>query len=87
MLTLKKKKKSTTYELRIKFCLGQNEDCSPGDSTLDSSEKLLQRGRGEGQYLCAFGEGGVHAIKHVFLQKVSAGHEEQLSSGRALVLS
>ena len=67
--------------------MSQNEDYSPGDSTLDSSEKLLQRGRGEAEYLCDFGEGGVHAIKHRFLQKVSAGHEEQSSSGRALVLS
>ena len=27
--------------------MGQNEDCSPEDSTSDSSEKLLQRGRGK----------------------------------------
>ena len=26
---------------------GANEDCSPGDSTSDSSEKLLQGGRAE----------------------------------------
>ena len=37
----------------------QKEDCSPGDSTSDSSEKLLQRGKGEGQYACDFGEGVV----------------------------
>ena len=43
-----------------------NEDCSPGDSTSDNSEKLLQRGSGEGQYICDFGEGGVHAMKHIF---------------------
>ena len=28
--------------------------------------KLLQRGRGEGQYICDFGEGGVHAIKYIY---------------------
>ena len=44
----------------------QNEGYIPGDSISDSSEKLLQRGRGEGQYLCDFGEGGVHAIQHIF---------------------
>jgi len=35
--------------MRFKFYLGQNEDCSLGDSTSDSSERLLQRGSGEGQ--------------------------------------
>ena len=66
--------------------MGQNEDYSLGDSISVSSEKLLQRGRREGQYICDFGEGGVHAIEHIFLQKVSASlvkvtasHEEQMS--------
>ena len=63
----------------VKFYLGQNEDYSPGDSTSDNSEKLLQRIEVEGQYMCDFREEGVHAIKHIFLQKVSAGHKEQLS--------
>ena len=31
---------------QIKFYLGQNEDCSLGDSTSDSSERLLWRGSG-----------------------------------------
>ena len=53
-------------ELRVKFYLGQCEDCSPGESTSDSSTRLLQRGRGERQYMCEFGEGGVYAIKNVF---------------------
>ena len=39
-----KKKRCTIWELPVKFYLGQNEDCSLGDST---SEKLLQRERGE----------------------------------------
>ena len=63
--------------------MGQNEDYSPGDSISDSSEKLLQRGMREGQYICDFCGGGIHAIKH-FLEKVSASpvkitasHEEQ----------
>ena len=55
------------------FYLGQNEDCSLGDSISDSSEKLL-RGRREGQHICDFGEGGVHAIRYIFLGKVSASH-------------
>ena len=42
-----------------------------GDSTSDNSEKLLQSGRGEGggQHICDFGEGGIHAIKHVFFSE------------------
>ena len=34
---------------------------------------------GVGQYICDFGEGGVHTIKCLFLQKVSASHKEQMS--------
>jgi len=60
------KKKSTMWKLQVKLHLGENEDCSLGDNTSDSSEKLLQRGTGEGQYICDFGEGRVHAIKHIF---------------------
>ena len=43
-LTCVNLKKWTISELQVKFYLGQNEDCSPGDSTSDSSEKLLLRG-------------------------------------------
>ena len=32
------------HNLEVKLYLGQNEDCSPGGSTSDSSERLLQRG-------------------------------------------
>ena len=80
-------KKCTVSELQVKFYLGQNEDCSPGDSTSDSSERLLQRGRGERQYICDFGKGGVCAIKHIFsvesfcwCHDTSASHEKQSSS-------
>ena len=41
------------------------KDYSPGDSTSHSSEKRLQRSRGKGQYICDFGGGGIHAIKHI----------------------
>ena len=44
------------------FLLLQNEDYIPGESVSGSSEKLLQSSRGKGQYICDFGEGGVHAI-------------------------
>ena len=51
-------------ELQVKFYLGQYEDYSLGDNTSDSSEELLRQG--EGQYVQDFGEGGVHAIRHIF---------------------
>ena len=52
--------------MRVKFYWGQNEGYSLGDSILDSSEKLVQRDGGEGQYMCDFGEGGVLGTKHFF---------------------
>ena len=50
-------------------------------------EKLFQTGRGEGQYICDFGKGGIHAIKHIYFlesfprsHEASASHEKQLST-------
>ena len=40
-----------TWELRIKFYLGQNGACSLGDSISDISERLLQSDKGEEQYI------------------------------------
>ena len=51
--------------------LGQNEGCSPGDGTSDSSERLLQRGEGKRSIYMIFGEGGIHAVKHIYFLKVS----------------
>ena len=45
------KTRFTTWELRVKFYLGQSEDCSPRCSISDSSERLLQSGIGESQYI------------------------------------
>ena len=59
----------------------KNENYRPGDSISDSSEKLLQRGRRESQYICDLGERGVHAVKHALLQ-----NKEQSSPRRILVL-
>lgn len=41
---------------------------SLGDNISDGSEKLLQRGRGEGQDICNFGEGGTCNQPHVFAE-------------------
>ena len=54
------------HNIRVaSFYLGAKWDDSLRDSLSDSSQKLLQRGRGEGQYICDFGEGGVYAVKHI----------------------
>lgn len=57
MVTLVNRKESTTRELCAKFYLGKNEDYSLGGSLSDSSEELLGRGRGGGQYIRNPGEG------------------------------
>ena len=68
-------KSCTTGELLFKFSLGQNRDQIVPDST----EKLFQSDRRDGRYVCDFGEGGVHAIRHLHLQKFSASHKELMS--------
>ena len=56
----------------IKSYLGQNKDFSLGDSTSDSSEKLLERVQGEGEYTCDFGEGGNTCNQaHIFPESFS----------------
>ena len=46
----------------VSFIWGQNEDCSSEDSISDSSDKLLQRGSGEGQYICDFDKGRIQPL-------------------------
>ena len=62
-------KKKKLHRVRIER--GQNENRNLGDSPSDSSEKLPQKGRGEGRYICDFGAGGIHATRHLFFQMVS----------------
>ena len=73
--------------------LGTNEDCSLGDSISDSSEEMLQKGRGKV---------GIYAVilKNEYLQsstyflpkvvtslvKVTASREKQTSPERILVI-
>ena len=60
---------------------------------LKSCSKEAGRWVGGGQHICDCGEGGIHAIKHIFSQKVfasfmklSALHKKQSSPCRILVL-
>ena len=85
--TEKKTKKNTTRELWVNVYLGQNEDYSPGDSLSDSPEKLLRRGKGEGQsvlYLMLVKR--VHAVNYRFWQKIVASQKEQMSLLTILVI-
>ena len=49
-------RKCTARDLWVKLYLGKNENCSLRDCTSDSSEKLLQRAKGKGQYIGDFGK-------------------------------
>ena len=61
------------------------ENYSLGDSLSDSSDELLGRGKGRGQYTCDFGKGG-HATKHTTQENVATSHEAQISQLIVLVL-
>ena len=50
--------------------MGQNEDCSPGDITSYSSERLLQRGSGGRSMDKMLVKGKFNAIKHSFYKGV-----------------
>ena len=58
---------------------GQNEDYRPGDSTLDSSERLLQGGSERRSIYKILVNGEFSAIKHLLYKKFSASQEEQIS--------
>ena len=77
-------KRCTMWDWRVSF--GTKWRLQPGDSASDSSERLLQRSRGEGKYVCDFDEGGVHRIKHSFYKRFSASHKELMSPWWNLVL-
>ena len=79
------RKRCTTWELCVKFYLGQNEDCSPGGSISDSSERLLQSGSRGRQYI-RFGEGGVEHHEALMFQRLFVlwYHEDLMSPWRDL---
>lgn len=68
------------WDLWVKLYLGENEDSSQGGSISDTSEKMLQRGRG--RYM-------EHIFAEVFwcsLVRFTASHEDQTSPWNILVL-
>ena len=70
-LQVSTKKDAQQESWELSFIWGQNEDCNPGYSTSDSSEKLLQRGcGGRSMHMIDSGEGGVPCNPALYLQKV-----------------
>lgn len=65
------KKIRTISNLRVKFYWEQNIDYRLGDNLSDSSEKLLHRGHGEGQFICDFGERGRSVQLSIHFAEVS----------------
>ena len=85
-IPLSTKKDAQRENCKLSFIWGKNEDCTPGQSTSHSSEKLFQRGsRGRSIYMILV-KGEFSAIKHLFYKTFSASHEELMSSWRDLVL-
>ena len=79
-----KKMKKVSWELS--FIWGQSKNCSMGDSTSDSSERLLQRGRGKSKMYKILVKGDFSAIKCLLYKRLSASHRELMSPWRDLVL-
>ena len=77
-------KRSTMWQLWVKFYLGQNEDYSLGDSISDSSEKQLQRGRQK--ISVTYDSSEVGTAKYTFWQRLTAHCKEQMSLLMILVL-
>ena len=61
---------------RVKFYLGQNEDCSPGDSISDSSERLFQSSSGGKSIYKVLVKGKINTMKHSFYKRVFVSHED-----------
>ena len=67
-------------ELQVKFPLGQNEDCSLGESISDGSEKLLQRGKGKGSiYVILIKREHMQSSTYYFGENFCCSHEASAS--------
>ena len=85
-------KKCTTWEPRVKLYLGQHEECCPGDGSSDSSERLLQWGRGMDEMYVILGRRSPCSQALIFVEgfswsrETSLSHEKQSSPWRISVL-
>ena len=69
------KNRCTTWELCVKFYWGQNEDCSPGGSILDSSERLPQSCSGGKSIYKVLVKREFNAMKHSFYKRFPGGSD------------
>ena len=63
---------NTKKDVKLESCefyLGQNEDCSPGGSISDSSERLLQSGSGGKSIYKDLVKGEFNTMKHTFYKR------------------
>ena len=79
-------RKNAQLESFVLFYLGQNEDSSLGDSTSNSSERLLQRGSGGSSGCKILVKEEFSASKHLLYKRFSVSHEELMSPLRDLVI-
>ena len=71
LVNLKKKKKKKAHEsCKLSFIWGKMR-AAARDTAPQIAEKLLQKGREKDKYIRDFDEGGIHATKDIFFQKVS----------------
>ena len=91
MNLLIKKKKSTMWKLQVKFYLGQNEDCSPGDTLQIALRNCSKEAGGGSAYMWFWWRG--NTCKHTNFPRrfllfswSFASHEKQASLWKILVL-
>ena len=69
------------YNLRVvfKFYLGKNEDCNPGGTISDSSERLLQSGNGGKSIYKVSVKEEFNTMKHSIYKRFFVSHEDLMS--------
>ena len=69
------------YNSRVvfKFYLGQNEDCNPGGTISDSSERWLQSGNGGKSIYKVLVKEEFNTMKHSIYKRFCVSHEGLMS--------
>ena len=67
------------YNLRVKFYLGQNEDCSLKGSISDSSERPFQSGSGGKSVYKVLVKGEFNTMKHSIYKRFFVSHDGLMS--------
>ena len=64
----------------LSFIWGQNEDCSPGVSISERSERLLPSGSGRRSIYKVLVNGEFNIMKHSFYKKLFVSHKDLIST-------